>query len=72
MTVKDYEKLRSVNFKDKSLVSFEPNDFFLTPELEESRYGKRAGDTVTVYMITEVKSNGNIVYMPKYLTLTDY
>lgn len=70
MRVNEFEKLRIIDMKGE-YEPLENQEYFLTPELEGQRAGRKAGDIVTVYKVIEIKSNGNVVYTPEYLTLVD-
>ena len=67
MLLREFEKLQVVNLLDK--LRFNVGDVFLTQELEEQKYNKKAGQEVVVYKVIEVKLPDNIVYMPAYLIL---
>jgi hypothetical protein len=72
MLCREFEKLKIVDMSNTSVRELSCGDYFLTPELEGQILNKKAGDTVTVYYITEVRPNGNIMYSPRYLTLEEY
>ena len=78
MQVNEFDKLpiqENIIKDEKSkqlIVPLSVGDYFLTPTLSEAQKGlRKKGDYVTVYKVTEVKTNGNIVYAPDYLTLEE-
>lgn len=69
MTVRDFDKLPICKFDDA--ITLHLHDYFLTPELESQKSEKKKGDTVAMYMVTEIKPNGNILYQPVYDILVE-
>ena len=68
MNVKEFEKLRVEDLytftKDLQI-----GDYFLTEALEAQKLTKKSGDSVSVYLVTNITSQGYIVYTPQYLVL---
>ena len=69
MLLREFERLKVVDVPHSNNNDFNIGDYFITPSLEEQRNTKKIGDEIVVYMVIEVKENGNIVFMPTYLTL---
>lgn len=68
MNVKEFEKLK---VEDLYAVTknLQIGDYFLTEALESQKSTKKSGDSVSVYMVTDITSQGYIVYTPQYLVL---
>ena len=41
-------------------------DLFLSPSLASQKGTKKIGDTITMYLVVDVRPNGNILYKPVY------
>jgi len=67
MNSREFEKLKIYNLSE--ITDIKLGEYFLTPNLESQKVEKRDGDEVSVYLITEVKPNGNILYEARYITL---
>ncbi len=68
MHFREFEKLR---VEDLSGVTknLQIGDYFLTEALEAHKSTKKSGDTISVYQVTNITSQGYIVYEPRYLIL---